>query len=79
MVVFVSWNIYKTDRNNLHEGWPAALGSGILASQVALIVHGMTDAVTWGMVRPAPIVWAIWGLAIAGWNVYASNQVKKCA
>jgi putative inorganic carbon (HCO3(-)) transporter len=42
----------------------AALGAGLLGSQIALIVHGLTDAVTWGMVRPAPIVWALWGTAI---------------
>jgi putative inorganic carbon (HCO3(-)) transporter len=37
----------------------------LLCSQVALVVHGLTDAVTWGMVRPAPLVWALWGLAMA--------------
>ncbi len=44
----------------------AGLGAGLLCSQLALAVHGITDAVTWGMVRPAPFVWAIWGLAVAG-------------
>ncbi|MFM8322579.1 MAG: hypothetical protein ACKOC5_16835, partial [Chloroflexota bacterium] len=43
----------------------AGLGAGLLGSLLALAVHGMTDAVTWGMVRPAPIVWALWGLAVA--------------
>ena len=42
-----------------------ALGAGLLCSQIALIAHGLTDAVTWGMVRPAPVVWALWGAAIA--------------
>ena len=41
----------------------SALGAGLLASQAALAVHGLTDAVTWGM-RPAVLVWAIWGLAL---------------
>jgi putative inorganic carbon (HCO3(-)) transporter len=41
-----------------------ATGAGLLASNVALCVHGLTDAVTWGMVRTAPLVWALWGLAI---------------
>lgn len=41
-----------------------AAGAGLLASNVALCVHGLTDAVTWGMVRTAPLVWALWGLAI---------------
>jgi putative inorganic carbon (HCO3(-)) transporter len=42
-----------------------ALGAGILGSQIALIAHGLTDAVSWGMVRSAPLVWAVWGAAIA--------------
>jgi putative inorganic carbon (HCO3(-)) transporter len=41
-----------------------AAGAGLLASNVALSVHGLTDAVTWGMVRTAPLVWALWGVAI---------------
>ena len=40
------------------------LGAGLLASQAALAVHGLTDTVTWGT-RPAVLVWAIWGLALA--------------
>jgi len=46
-------------------GLLAGLGAGLLGSQAALIVHGLLDAVTWGMVRPAPLVWALWGLAAA--------------
>ncbi len=46
-----------------------ALGIGVVGSQSALFVHGLTDAVTWGMVRPAPLVWAVWGLAAAGWLI----------
>lgn len=44
-----------------------ALACGLLCSQVALIIHGMTDAVTWGMVRSAPLVWALWGVSMAMW------------
>jgi putative inorganic carbon (HCO3(-)) transporter len=45
--------------------WTRGLGVGLLASQAALVTHGFTDAVTWGMVRPAPLVWGVWGLAAA--------------
>jgi len=55
---------YRAGRSR-HDSFIAALGAGLLCSQVALIAHGLTDAVTWGMVRPAPIVWALWGAAIA--------------
>lgn len=44
-----------------------ALACGLLCSQAALIAHGMTDAVTWGMVRSAPLVWALWGVSMAMW------------
>jgi len=68
VVIGLSWKLYRQGR--LHQNVRcSALGAGLLSSQVALVVHGMTDAVTWGMVRPAPLVWAIWGLAVAGWYV----------
>ena len=70
LVIFsLSWELYHHGR--LQQDLPCtALGAGLLCSQLALVVHGLTDAVTWGMVRPAPIVWAIWGLAVASWYVY---------
>lgn len=43
----------------------AGIAAGLLAAQAALIAHGALDAVTWGMVRPAVIVWGLWGLAVA--------------
>lgn len=43
----------------------AALGAGLLAGQLALAVHGLADATTWGEIRTAPLVWALWGLAAA--------------
>jgi len=41
--------------------------AGLLAGQAALVVHGLSDAVTWGMVRTAPLVWGLWGLIAAMW------------
>jgi putative inorganic carbon (HCO3(-)) transporter len=41
-----------------------AWGAAILALQIALSLHGLVDAVVWGMVRPAPLLWAAWGLAL---------------
>jgi len=52
----------------------SALGIGTLGSQSALFIHGLTDSVTWGMVRPAPLVWAIWGLATAGWLILQTRK-----
>ena len=41
------------------------LSLAIVASLTALGIHGLFDAVTWGMVRSAPFVWTIWALGIA--------------
>ncbi|MFM8320017.1 MAG: O-antigen ligase family protein, partial [Chloroflexota bacterium] len=68
MIVYgaAAWSAWITYRWGRRQGQPlyAGLGAGMLGSLLALAVHGMTDAVTWGMVRPAPIVWALWGLAV---------------
>lgn len=55
-----------------------AAGAGLLASNVALCVHGLTDAVTWGMVRTAPLVWALWGLAL-GASLLCATPAQKTA
>ena len=64
VMVSVSWSVYSLGRGR-KSGWFTGLGAGLLLSQLALITHGMTDAVTWGMVRSAPIVWSIWGIIVA--------------
>jgi putative inorganic carbon (hco3(-)) transporter len=63
LVSACSWLIYRRGRKCGHPVL-AGLGAGLLASQAALVVHGLTDAATWGT-RPAVVVWAIWGLAMA--------------
>lgn len=75
LVSTTAWQIYSYGRA-VGDNWLAGLGAGLLCSQVALAVHGLTDAVTWGMVRTAVVVWALWGLAVAGWNarVVGSEQ-----
>lgn len=75
-IIVVSWNLIefgKREKNNLAAG----LGAGLLCSQLALVIHGMTDAVTWGMVKPAPIVWAIWGLAVSSWIVIVKEAEPR--
>ncbi len=63
-----SWQTYRY-ASSMGNGWLAGVGAGLFCSQVALVVHGMTDAVTWGMVRPAVLVWGLWGIAIASWQI----------
>jgi putative inorganic carbon (HCO3(-)) transporter len=70
LVMAAAWRVFQRGRL-LNDGWEAGLGAGLLCSQLALAVHGLTDAITWGMVRPAPLIWVLWGLAIAARRVWA--------
>jgi len=76
VVALSAWRVYRLGMR-IQNGWVAALGAGLLASQLALAVHGLTDAVTWGMVRPAPLVWALWGLAVAAANLYRYDRIPE--
>jgi putative inorganic carbon (hco3(-)) transporter len=63
LVCVCAWLVYRRGRRQ-RDAVLTGLGAGLLASQAALVVHGLTDAATWGT-RPAVVVWAIWGLAMA--------------
>jgi putative inorganic carbon (hco3(-)) transporter len=47
------------------DSWLRGLGAGLLASLVVLVLHGWMDAAIWGMVKPAPLMWLVWGTAAA--------------
>jgi putative inorganic carbon (HCO3(-)) transporter len=49
--------------------WLVGLGAGLIAGQMALLMHGMIDSVVWGMVRPSPFIWLIWGLSFSTFSV----------
>ena len=67
--LFMSWKVYRAGLETRRGGWIAGIGVGLFCSQLALAFHGFSDAVTWGMVRGAPLVWALWGLAMSMGNV----------
>ncbi len=50
-------------------GWLKGLGAGLLASQAFVILHGLTDSVVWGMVRPSPLIWLFWGISIGAYQM----------
>ncbi len=54
-----------TQARKYNDDWLVGLSVGLLCSQVALITHGLMDAVTWGMIKSAPLVWLVWGVAVA--------------
>ncbi len=63
-ICLINWQIFQhgvNQRNSIKSG----LGVGLLGSSLAFAVHGMTDAVTWGFIRTAPLVWAMWGVSLA--------------
>ena len=71
LVCVCAWLVYRRGRRQ-GDAVLTALGAGLLASQAALVVHGLTDAATWGT-RPAVVLWAVWGLAMAAfWS--ATNR-----
>lgn len=65
-VIAASWQMFRVGRLR-QDRFTTGLGAALLGSHAALFVHGLLDSVTWGMVRPAPLVWAIWGISIAAW------------
>lgn len=60
-----AWQVYRARQRQA--AWLAALGAGLIAAQVAMLTHGLVDAVTWGT-RPALVVWGLWGLTLAAWR-----------
>jgi putative inorganic carbon (HCO3(-)) transporter len=68
-----AWQLYKFGKDK-HDIWAAGLGAGFLGSQLALFLHGFFDAVTWGMIRPAPLVWGLWGATLSAWFVLVDQQ-----
>ncbi len=68
-VIACSVQVWQSGRRQ-PDRWAWGLGAGLLASLAAMAVHGLTDAIVWTMVRSAPLLWAIWGLACAAAQVY---------
>ena len=73
LVTMASWRVYHYGRKT-RDNWIQGVGIGLLGSQVGLLVNGLTDAVTWGMVRTAVIPWALWAIAIASARLYVPHR-----
>ncbi len=69
LVTWSAWRVYcvKAKENSLRR----SLALGFLGSQAALVLHGIVDCVTWGMVRPAPLIWGLWGACL---GIYLINS-----
>lgn len=75
LMAIITWQAIQTWRNRGTDKHLTCLVAGLLASQAALVVHGLLDAVLWGMVRSAPLVWALWGVIIAlrSWQIRSTH------
>ncbi len=76
LATLAAWRAYRIGLK-VQDRELAAVGAGLFGSQLALGLHGLTDAVTWGMVRPAPLVWALWGLSIAALRIAKDVQSAR--
>ncbi|NJP04342.1 MAG: hypothetical protein HC837_01270 [Chloroflexaceae bacterium] len=71
LVLVAAWQLYWHGWAT-NQVWWSALGAGLFACHIALMTHGLIDSVTWGMIRPAVLVWGMWGLTIASWQLAGS-------
>jgi putative inorganic carbon (hco3(-)) transporter len=69
LIILMAYQLYQRGRV-LQDNWISGLGAGLISSQIALVSHGMLDATTWGLVKPAPLVWLVWGITVSGWYIY---------
>lgn len=78
LALVLSWRVYRMGSLR-GDWWAAGLGAGLFAGQIALGVHGLVDAVTWGMVRPAPLVWGVWGIIMAAARLFPLVDLGETA
>ncbi|MCL4562617.1 MAG: O-antigen ligase family protein [Chloroflexi bacterium] len=78
LVTVTAWQVFQYGKKN-SDSLGVGIGAGMIASQVAFVAHGMTDAVTWGMVRPAILVWALWALPVISWSVLVRPSLTQKA
>lgn len=75
MVVMAgAWSVARGQGSGRTQ-WMAGVGAGLFGSQVALVTHGLVDAVTWGIVRTAPLVWALWATTSVAWNLQITHDI----
>lgn len=66
--LLAAWKVFKLGKNQNQAPF-CAFGAGLIGCQMAIILHGLFDSVLWGEIRIAPLVWWVWGMAMAGLKV----------
>ncbi|MDD5467451.1 MAG: O-antigen ligase family protein [Anaerolineales bacterium] len=74
-VSWCAWQVYRAGRANANPS-VAGIGAMALSGQIALGIHGLTDAATWN-VRPAVLIWGLWGATLAAWTLYCGPDAGK--
>lgn len=69
-VIWMGWRVYRQGGAGLLR----AAGTGVLLSQVVIAVHGIFDAVVWGQIRAAPLLWLVWALGVAALRLTAAER-----
>lgn len=62
VVIANAWRAYR--RGRAAAPYLSSVGAALLSALTALLVHGLFDAVSWGL-RPAVITWGLFGMALA--------------
>jgi putative inorganic carbon (HCO3(-)) transporter len=71
-----SWMAWKVYRLGSAGGgsWARYMGMAMLGVNIGLVAHGCLDAAVWGMMRPAPLVWGLWGVNVAAFFLAEKNS-----
>ena len=68
MVFKACWQVFKSGTSS-EDPFLRGFSAGMLAGLSAVAIHGVMDAVVWGMIRAAPLVWGFWGIGISAWYI----------
>ena len=70
-IIHISWRIYRGSHPF------KALGAALFISQIVLGSVGLLDSVVWGGTKTAPLVWIVWGVAVAAWRITSQTEIKS--
>ena len=70
-IIHISWRIYRGSHPF------KALGAALFISQIVLGSVGLLDSVVWGGTKTAPLVWIVWGVAVAAWRITSQTELKS--
>lgn len=75
-VLLVSWRVYRHGYIT-GDRWLTGVGLGMIASQVALLVHGLTDNAIWADVPTAALTWGLWGYVLAVYRKITQQGAER--